>query len=514
MPTAVVNAINRTQALDCVYQSSGSLRPLSPDTIRPWTSRFPPTTAPSTKMSAESRLLSATTTGPSATRPRASPHEFHRAMADAGWLGITMPVELGGAGLGVTEAAIMMHAVARGGGGYAAASSIHLNIFGPHAIVVHGTEEQKQRMLPPLIKGEQKACFGVTEPNAGLDTTSIETFARRTNDGYVLKGPQDLDHHGAGSRQDPDPDAHREEGRRQEADRRHDVVLHRPRPFEGRGAPHSEDGSRGGGFEHGVHRRSIRAGRRSHRRGRQGLSHPARQPQSRTHSDRAPKRSALAATRSARGAKYARERVVFGRPIGQNQGVQHPLAESWMALESAWWLCLRAAALYDSKQPCGAEANAAKFLGARAAFDACTRSMMTHGGMGYAKEYPDRTTAARIHDPAHRAGERAAHSLLHRRECAGLAEVLLSDPDSLIAVSARRRSASCGACCEPCAPSEFKRGRRLVEVCSAESPSMLFGAGTIGPSRCHSMLAARSSDAQPDCHRNGASGVWPTDSAA
>src|SRR5579864_9644239 len=116
------------------------------------------------------------------------PHEFHRAMADAGFLGITMPVELGGAGLGVTEAAIMMQAVSRGGGGYAAASSIHLNIFGPHAIVVHGSEEQKQRMLPPLIKGEQKACFGVTEPNAGLDTTSIETFARRTNDGYVIRG--------------------------------------------------------------------------------------------------------------------------------------------------------------------------------------------------------------------------------------------------------------------------------------------------------------------------------------
>src|ERR1044071_499895 len=116
------------------------------------------------------------------------PQVFHKAMADAGWLGITMPVELGGAGLGVTEAAIMMHAVGRGGGGYAAASSIHLNIFGPHAIVVHGTEEQKQRMLVPLIKGEQKACFGVTEPNAGLDTTSIETFARRSNDGYIVKG--------------------------------------------------------------------------------------------------------------------------------------------------------------------------------------------------------------------------------------------------------------------------------------------------------------------------------------
>ncbi len=88
-----------------------------------------------------------------------------------------------------------------------------------------------------------------------------------------------------------------------------------------------------------------------------------------------------------RAATYARERVVFGRPIGQNQGIQHPLAESWAYLESAWWMCLRAASLYDAKQPCGAEANAAKFLAARAAFDACTRRVMTHGGMGYAKEY-------------------------------------------------------------------------------------------------------------------------------
>src|SRR5579871_1595801 len=116
------------------------------------------------------------------------PHEFHKAMADAGWLGITMPVELGGAGLGVTEAAIMMHAVARGGGGYAAASTIHVNLFGPHAVVVHGSDEQKRRWLTPLIEGREKVCFGVTEPNAGLDTTNIETFARRTNEGYLIRG--------------------------------------------------------------------------------------------------------------------------------------------------------------------------------------------------------------------------------------------------------------------------------------------------------------------------------------
>jgi acyl-CoA dehydrogenase len=88
-----------------------------------------------------------------------------------------------------------------------------------------------------------------------------------------------------------------------------------------------------------------------------------------------------------RAARYARERVVFGRPIGKNQGIQHPLAESWTALESAYWMCLRAAWLYDNKLPCGAEANAAKFVSARAAFDTCTRAVLTHGGMGYAREF-------------------------------------------------------------------------------------------------------------------------------
>ena len=109
------------------------------------------------------------------------PQEFHRAMADGGWLGITMPEDLGGAGLGVTEAAVMMHAVASSGGGQSAASSIHINLFGPHAVVVHGTPEQKARWLTPLISGDQKACFAVTEPYAGLDTTSISTFATRAS---------------------------------------------------------------------------------------------------------------------------------------------------------------------------------------------------------------------------------------------------------------------------------------------------------------------------------------------
>ncbi|HXC53796.1 MAG TPA: acyl-CoA dehydrogenase family protein [Rhizomicrobium sp.] len=314
------------------------------------------------------------------------PHEFHKAMADAGWLGIAMPVDLGGAGLGVTEAAIMMHTVARGGGGYAAASSIHLNIFGPHAIVVHGSEAQKRRFLPPLIKGEQKACFAVTEPNAGLDTTSIETFATRTKGGYVMRGRKIW----TTTAQEADKililarTAKKADGKKPTdgmtlfyTDLDRSKVEVRRIPKMGRAAVDSnavfiddlfvpdEDriGEEGRGFRYlldSLNPERILIAAEAIGLGRDAL---------------------------ARAAKYARERVVFGRPIGQNQGVQHPLAESWMALESAWWLTLRAAALYDAGQPCGAEANAAKFLGARAAFDACTRAMMTHGGMGYAKEF-------------------------------------------------------------------------------------------------------------------------------
>jgi len=314
------------------------------------------------------------------------PEEFYRAIADAGFLGICMPQELGGAGLGVVEAAIMMHEVGKGGGGYAAASSIHLNIFGPHAIVVHGTEEQKKRMLAPLIKGEQKACFGVTEPNAGLDTTSIETFARHTNDGYIVRGRKIW----TTTAQEADKillltrTAKKEDGRKPTdgmtlfyttLDRAKVEVRRIPKM--GRAAVDSnavfiddlfvpdEDriGEEGKGFRYlldSLNPERILIGSEAIGLGRDALN---------------------------RAAGYARERKVFGRAIGQNQGIQHPLAECWAYLESAWWMCLRAASLYDSKQSCGAEANAAKLLGARAAFEACKKAVMTHGGMGYAKEY-------------------------------------------------------------------------------------------------------------------------------
>jgi acyl-CoA dehydrogenase len=314
------------------------------------------------------------------------PHEFHKAMADAGFLGIAMPAAFGGSGLGVTEAAIMMQAVTQGGGGFSAASTIHLNLFGPHAIVVHGTDEQKERWLTPLIAGKEKACFGVTEPNAGLDTSSIETFARRTNEGYVVRGrklwttsAQVADKILLLARTTPKAECKRPTDGMSlfytDLDRSRVEVRRIPKM--GRNAVDSNavfidelevpDGDRigeeGKGFRYildSLNPERILIASEAIGLGRDALK---------------------------RAAAYAKERVVFGRPIGQNQGVQHPLAENWAYLESAWWMTMRAASLYDAKKPCGAEANAAKFLGARAAFDAATRAVMTHGGMGYSKEF-------------------------------------------------------------------------------------------------------------------------------
>ncbi len=314
------------------------------------------------------------------------PEEFVAAMAAGGWLGITMPEAYGGSAQGVTEAAVMMNTVAKGGGGQAAASSIHINLFGPHPIVVFGTEEQKQRMLPPIIDGRHKVCFGVTEPNAGLDTTSIETFAEKVDGGYRINGRKIW----------TSTAQHAQKimllartVRKEDAKKRTDgltlfftdldrssVEVQRI-PKMGRAAVDSnatfidnlfvpeEDriGEEGKGFSyllHSLNPERILIGAEAVGLGQDALR---------------------------RAARYAGERVVFGRPIGQNQGIQHPLAECWAYLESAYWLAMRAASLYDQGLPCGAEANAAKFLGGKAGFQACTQAMLTHGGMGYAKEY-------------------------------------------------------------------------------------------------------------------------------
>lgn len=314
------------------------------------------------------------------------PAQFHRSMADAGWLGITMPSEYGGAGLGVTEAVMMLHEVASHGGGMAAASTVHINLFGPHPIVVYGTTDQCQRWLPRLIEGNDKCCFGFTEPDAGLNSTAIKTFAEKVPGGYVVHGQKVWT------------------STAQVANKimlmtRTTKLENCPRPTDGITIFYTE-----------LDRSKIEV-HKIPKMGRKAVDSNAIfidglfVPECDRIGDEGkgfsyilhslnPERLLIAAEAIAigqdslrRATRYARERIVFGRPIGQNQGVQHPLAERWMALEAAWSMVMKGAWLYDNQQPCGAEANTAKFLGARAGYDACLQAVLTHGGFGYAKEY-------------------------------------------------------------------------------------------------------------------------------
>ena len=314
------------------------------------------------------------------------PREFHRAMADAGWLGITMPEEYGGAGLGVTEAAIMMREVATHGGAMAAASTVHINLFGPHPIVVKGTPDQKARWVPRLIAGQDQCAFGFTEPDAGLNTTRIKTFAEKVPGGYLVRGQKvwtstaqvankimlltrttkyedckrptdgitifytDLDRAKIDVRRIP------KMGRK--------AVDSNAIFIDGLFIPEADRiGEEGKGFSYILH--SLNPERVLVAAEAIGIGQDAMR----------------------RATRYAKERVVFDRQIGQNQGIQHPLAEKWMYLESAWLMVMRAAELYDTGRPCGAEANSAKFLAARAGHDAAWQAVATHGGFGYAKEY-------------------------------------------------------------------------------------------------------------------------------
>ncbi len=314
------------------------------------------------------------------------PKEFHRAMADGGWLGITMPEEYGGSGLGVSEAAIMMHEVSSHGGGMAAASSVHINLFGPHPIVVHGTPAQKAEWIPRLIAGTDQCCFGFTEPDAGLDTTRIKTFAAKAPGGYLVHGQKVWTSTAqiANKIMLLTRTTRYEDARRPtdgitifytDLDRAKIEVRRIPKMgrkavdsnaifIDGLFIPEAHRiGEEGKGFRYildSLNPERILIGMEAIGIGQDALR---------------------------RAAKYARERVVFDRPIGKNQGIQHPLAECWMYLESAYLMVLRAAELYDRGEPCGAEANAAKFLGARAGYDACLQAVLTHGGFGYAKEY-------------------------------------------------------------------------------------------------------------------------------
>jgi acyl-CoA dehydrogenase len=263
---------------------------------------------------------------------------------------------------------------------------VHMNIFGLHPVVVFGTNEQRERFLPPLIAGREKACFAVTEPDVGLDTTRIKTRAVKDGNGYVITGRKiwtstaqvtekmliltrttafedsarpsqgmtlfytDLDRSAIEVREIPKMGRH--------------AVDSNMLFIDGLKVPLEDRiGEEGKGFQyilHGMNPERILIAAEAVGLGRVAL---------------------------ARAARYANERIVFGRPIGQNQGIQHPLAERWVELEAAELLVLRAAAAYDAGEESGAFANAAKYFAGEAGHRACETAMLTHGGMGYAKEF-------------------------------------------------------------------------------------------------------------------------------
>jgi len=314
------------------------------------------------------------------------PEDFCQAMADGGWMGIAMPEEYGGSGLGISEAAAMVQAITEAGCGNAGFAALAIGIFGLNPVVVYGTDEQKRKWLPPIIKREDVACFAVTEPNTGLDTTRLKTRAVDHGDHYIVNGEKIWTSTALASNKmlliartkDISETKKPIDGLSlfyTDLDRNH--VEIRPIDKMGRKCVDSNQvffddlpipkenliGEEGKGFRYLLH--GLNAERILISASMVGLG-----------------RCALN-----KAANYAKERVVFDRPIGMNQSIQHPLAESWAELEAAHLMAFHAAALYDSGRECGLQANAGKYLAAEAAFKACTTAVMTHGGMGYAKEF-------------------------------------------------------------------------------------------------------------------------------
>ena len=314
------------------------------------------------------------------------PHAFFNAMAAAGWVGAAIPAAYGGAGLGITEAALILGEICASGAGTSGASPVHFSMFPPQPIIKYGSEEMKRRYLPKIASGEMKMAFSVTEPNAGTDTPHIETTAVRDGDEWVINGrkvwssnAQNADRVLILTRTTPIEKA----GRRTKgmtlffSDLDRDAIQMRLIHKMGRHAvdsnelfiddfrvPHADIvGQEGEGFYHLI----------------DGLN---------------PERIVIAAEAVGIGkaalnkaVQYAKDRVVFGRPIGKNQGIQFPLAEAYARLEAAELMVLKAAWLFDNGQPCGAEANMAKLLAADAACDAVDHAVQTHGGFGYAQEF-------------------------------------------------------------------------------------------------------------------------------
>lgn len=314
------------------------------------------------------------------------PHEFFDFAASQGWLGLVLPHRYGGTGLGISEAVVMLEAITRSGAGFSGASAIHMNVFGMNVVVRHGADEVREEILPKVASGACKVAFGVTERDAGLDTANIRTRAIRHGDRWSITG--------------------------------HKVWISTAQVADkililARTAPAPADGPRTAGLtlfiadldRSRVQIREIaKAGRHavdSNELFIDGLEVPdAHRVGPEGHGFRLlldglnPERMLVAAEAVGIGraalrlaVEYAKTRVVFGRPIGQNQGVQFPLADLHARLESAWLLTLHAARLYDNDRPCAAEANSAKLLGAEYGFAAADQAMQTLGGYGYATEY-------------------------------------------------------------------------------------------------------------------------------
>ena len=314
------------------------------------------------------------------------PHDFYDAVAKAGYLGVAIPEAYGGSGLGITEAALVMQEVAASGGAMAAASSIHLSIFGVSPIVFHGTEDQKRRFLPPVVRGEIHAAFAVTEPDAGNDITHIKTSARREGDYYIINGRKVFT------------------TKAREAKKM--LILTRTTPFEN--VKKKTDGM--SLFFADLDPAAVEV-RELHKLGRAAVDtnmlfiDNLKVPASDLIGGEGrgfhslldglnPERILIAAEAIGIGrvalkkaVRYAKERVVFGRPIGQNQAIAHPLSDAYSKLEAADLMMLKAAWLFDNRKPCGAEANIAKLRAADAAWEACDRAVQTLGGYGYMREY-------------------------------------------------------------------------------------------------------------------------------
>lgn len=314
------------------------------------------------------------------------PWDFYNAMAEAGWIGVAIPEAYGGSGRGITEASLVLETVAASGAAMNGASGLHLSIFGMHPVVKHGSEDMKQKYLPRVASGDLHVAFGVTEPNAGTDTSSIETFARRDGDNYIVRGRKVWTTKALDServlllvRTTPkDQIERRTDGLTLLlAELQRDEVTISPIDKTGRNAVATCEvvyddlpvavtdrvGEEGKGFRYlldGLNAERVLVASEALGIGRAAIR---------------------------RAVNYANERVVFNRPIGQNQGVAFPLGEAQMRLDAAELMIRKASWMLDKGMPCGAEANMAKWLAADAGFQAADQAMQTHGGFGYAKEY-------------------------------------------------------------------------------------------------------------------------------